>query len=172
VNHSFGPADPVRSDIVSFHGLSAASYAPSIDGAIAEISFSFDVNSGFGGTSGCVGRTAALMQDGIVFVASTVSGVTLTGTGWNTFSAESLTSASFLSPALLNPDFTSSGSTILFGFVLSNGSSIGAPTNSQSYVDNFSLEVTPVPEPASTGIVLGALVLGLGGLRRFGSARS
>jgi hypothetical protein len=166
VTQFFGPADPIRSDIVTFHALTSASYNPAALGALDSVSISFDINSSFGGTSGGVARMPALIQAGTVYAATGSSGVTLTGSGWQSFAATGLNQGNFVSAALTNPDFSASGAPIFFGFALSNGSSLGVSTSSQTYIDNFVAEATPIPEPSTVAVVLGSAVLGTAWRRR------
>jgi hypothetical protein len=165
VTHFFGIADPIRSDIATFHAFSSASYDPASSGALASVSISFNINSATGGTSGGVARVPALVQGGIVYNAVDFAGVTITGTSWQSVTATGLDAGDFASAALANPDFSGAGAPIFFGFVLSNGSSLGA-SSTQTYIDNFVAEATPIPEPSTMAAVLGAAALGFARFRR------
>lgn len=167
VSHTFGPLDPTRSDIYSFHGLSTTSYDPAILGALGSVSISFDVNSAMGGTSGGVLRVAAILQGGTVYRADTFSGIAFAGSGWSAYNAPGIVASGFTSAALTNPDFSASGVPIFFGFLLGNGSSLGVSTSTQTYVDNFSAVATPIPEPSAAALALGLAALGAAAGRRF-----
>lgn len=166
VTHTFGPADPIRSDITTFHALNAAVLNPAVSGSVTAISISFDINSGFGGTSGGVGRTVAVLQGGTVFTAQGSYATVFTGTGWQSVSLSGLTASSFTSSVLTNPDFSAAGAPIQVGIVLSNGSSLGVSTSSQTYLDNFSTDITAIPEPAAVATGLGGLALAVAAWRR------
>jgi hypothetical protein len=159
VTHTFGLAAPTRSDIYTFHALSTTSYDPAILGALASVSISFNINSDFGGTSGGVLQTAAVLQGSTVFTA--VYGVTFTGSGWQFYNAPGLQAANFTSATATNPDFSATGAPIFFGFALGNGSNLGISTSTQTYIDNFSAVATPapIPEPSSAALALGVAAL-------------
>jgi len=166
VTHFFGLVDPSRSDISTFHALNSTSYNPASSGALASVSISFNINSATGGTSGGVARVPALAQGGTVYRAADSAGVTFTGTGWQSVAATGLHAGDFVSTALANPDFSGAGAPIFFGFVLSNGSNLGISTSTQTYIDDFVAEATPIPEPSTIALLLGAGVLGTACFRR------
>lgn len=165
---------------------------PLVDGAIAQMEFSFDLraiqSSGFAVSAGIVGAFSrpVLRQDGIVYRASTsILQIQPPGNG-----AWTGTPASFVFASLADwtrngaaPDLTATGAPIQFGFEAalfgecpSTATANCSSSFSRSGVDNFLVRVTgldsqepqdpsAIPEPASL-LLLSAGILGIALVRR------
>jgi len=164
VQHSYGGPG----SIVSGHLQDAAIYDPASQGAISSLDFSFDIMLLNGGDSLTVAYGALLYQNGSYYGGGgLLTTITPTTNVWVSHTFSGLDSAAFSrlsGPAGATPDFSASGGAIQLGYFASNGTS-GGPTATLSGLDNWSMSVTPVPEPASALLLLIGL-LAYGVLRR------
>ena len=139
------------------HVYLGASYDPATAGSIASIDFSLDVRfvEGSSGTSR-VDYQLLIVQGGSRYNAVAATAQALgPGDGqpgrWQSFSFTGLTAQSF---ALLSgsgpatPDFSSAGAPIQFGFLTLNGTST-VDIMTTSGIDNFVVDIHPVPEPSA-----------------------
>ena len=119
-------------------------------------------------TAGAVGYGFMVRQDGIVYL--TGLGQILNGVGWENRSATSLFATSLrgqvgnMGDPNLNPDFSSSGGPIEFGFSASNGT-FGESTNNGG-VDNWRVTLHLVPEPSPAMLTMVILLAGVALRRR------
>jgi len=133
-------------------------YDPSVSGAISSISWSVDrLNIAVFGAG--QGQALLIKQAGKYYTSSfTTSGSN--NFSWNTIGNSGLLASNF-SENLIDPgvpNFSASGSPITFGYLTSNGNAAGIEVG----YDNYNVNITPVPEPA-TLIILSA---GIGSLIR------
>lgn len=132
---------------LGFHFLNTATYTPSSDGAIASVAFSIDaqlVSSTHGSPT----------HDGIAFGVSLrqnsknyyrwSSNTNNTPGVWHEYSSGALTANQFRTVEDPNdhPDFTSSGTVILFG-IYSGNTSVGAGYDTVARFDNWGVTTTP-----------------------------
>jgi hypothetical protein len=135
---------PSPSSIVVYHFYTAATYNPSVSGAIDSIDYREDqieFSPPFFGAA--IGARPALRQGGIPYYGPDL---TYTSTSWTTRSLPGLTAASF-SDGSTSPDFSASGGPIEFGYVRGNTNSPGGSFYvTQHGIDNWSytLHTTPV----------------------------
>ena len=160
-----------------FHQYLGGFYDPSTDGAVAFLDYSEDriqFDPPFVGAQ--IGAYPALVQDGVVFFGL---GMTFPNTTWQTASLTDLTAADFKDFDSMtfhggdgifdNPDFSSSGGAIHFGYIRANSTIPGsASITTQHGIDNWSVAITPVPVPATVWL-FGPALLGFVGCRRFRS---
>jgi len=158
---------------------SAATWNPSTQGAIDTVDLGIDVTlfSGVPGFSDGQGFGIALQQGGQIFG----NGFAVTGLQ-NTFNARTILGAGQANFGLVdpstgstdfttNPDFSTSGSPISFGFAVANSGGSPASGTTAGY-DNLSLTVNLVEEPPvgipepGTLTLLGLGLAGLGFARR------
>ena len=158
ISHTFGIAEPTRSDVVSSHLFEGSSYSPFSSGTIESLDFTLDLINTFGGTSGGVAAGVAVRQAGQLYL-STSSSVVFTGSGWQSLAFNDLDALDFRATDLSNPDFSTSGAPLHFGFFLSNGSSLNVSTGTTSFADNFEVAITSIPEPSHIALFLGTFVL-------------
>jgi len=163
--------DPFRAvttntnSVVFFSSANSANVYDLSAGAINSIDFSIDFkNISFFGQGQAV--TSGIEQNGIFYRASTsITGPA--GFNWMTDTKTGLTAVSFIRMDSVagNPDFSTSGSPITFGFVTANS---GGNTIQVGY-DNWSTTLTtasdPVPEPG-TFALFGLAALGAYVIRR------
>lgn len=140
-------------DATVVHTWSQATFTPSVQGAINSIDFAIDY---FSTPAGEHGFAVALLQDGKYYRKMGLD-ETVVGSAWTHFSVDDRLAENFveiLPDASLtttsHPDFSSGGSSIVFGFVTANMNSVGDAT---AGYDNFSvtLDVTPIAEPIFPG---------------------
>lgn len=160
-----GPVDPYRrvthtitdghTTLRVFHGYLPSVYDPSVSGGISDLDFSIDYRT----FNFAVNVEFGLMQSGTLYRAPGFT-MTTADTTWDTFSLGSQTAADFFSIIdSSQPDFSSAGLPILFGFITRN-STVNAGVVTTSGYDNFQLDIHQIPEPASLGLVAtGVLVL-------------
>jgi hypothetical protein len=131
------------------------SFDPSTSGALTTISFSQDTFAQRPSTIGQPGVTAFLItQGGISYTSGFVSNFSNTPTPeWRTVSSV-LSAVDFQSTTGDHPDFSASGSAMMFG--VQRRTQGGPPNGSVSWLDNYSVSAQPVPEPASLAALLGA----------------
>jgi len=147
------------------HLRSTFAYNPSTQGAITSIDVSYDLQefAPLGGFEVVYGILA--FQNNTYYIGPTEN---LNQSSWTSFSHHGLTEASFsdtfgasgpLGPGPATPDFAANGGAIEFGF-FSGNTPIGGPFNTTSGIDNLSITINSIPEPASGGLIS----IGLGGL--------
>jgi hypothetical protein len=155
-----GPGSLITGHI--FHG---AQYDPATQGAISSVSYSFDLMLLNGGDSGTVGYGSLLFQGGSYYLGgnSVLTTIEPVRNLWVHHDLLPLFAGDFLdvSGSGAHPDFSATGSPILFGYYGSNGTGISSPTSTLSGIDNWSANVTQVPLiPEPTSVLL--IVSGLG----------
>lgn len=145
-------------------------YDPGVQGALASVTFSFDL---FGFSSTALGGSfgffyAALQQNGQVFYGG--GGNVPTSNTWTTFASAPIGANAWRDPldpgSALRPDFSATGGEITFGYLLFLGTSCSATLCNaaafQSGLDNFSVTATAasistVPEPSTYALMATAL---------------
>jgi len=149
-------------------------YTPSIQGAITGINYSVDLKL----FSGSVGDAELILkQNGNVYFGIVPEVYTTSG-GWSTFSTTGLIATNFarlvlpatdngVGEALLdlsqNPDFSSSGTLIEFGFGTTFNTK-GDPFSGGWGVDNWNVTINPSSTPLPAALPLFATGLGALGL--------
>jgi hypothetical protein len=147
-------------NIVVGHVRSGASYDPSAQGAISSIDISFDDRffdfPGGGASTFAVAVLPMIVQGGTYYQGTySIS----TANAWVSRAFIGMTASSFVKSAgagPLNPDFSSSGSAITFGYLTGNGSGVlNAFSTTTSGVDNYAAVVNQqsAPEPAAALLV-------------------
>jgi PEP-CTERM motif len=153
---------------------STFTYDPRVNGALASLSFAFDMlgvqSTNLGGAFGAFVPT--LRQNGSIFFL--LNGSAVPTTNWSTFSITSVGTTNWVDPndqsGPLRPDFSALGTTMDFGYIYTIGTSCGADVcaaaATSSRLDNFSVTanaaVSTVPEPSTYALMaagLGALML-------------
>ena len=147
------------------HFANFASYNPSA-GAITSIDFSFDAAflSSNPSSFNAVSYQFVIRQDGLVYEPFGVFSGGSVGPGlppfsspgeWVSYGATGATESDFVASGMPNnnPDFSSSGSIIEFGYLTSNSSGFSNSKQTVSGIDNWSVTVNAVPEPLT---ILGA----------------
>jgi hypothetical protein len=148
--------------VYAFSLDSQAYYTPSVQGAITALTYAEDHNSVM---TGGQEYGPALLQDGILYYGYGGAGTTGgTGPMWQAATNTAFTSSNIGTylGANNNPNFTSTGDPIEFGFV-SIDNTLATNYNTTEYYDNWSISLTTtgsVPEPASAAAVMlvGALL--------------
>jgi len=151
--------------------LSGATFNPTASGAINSISFSLDYNllQQSGGSPGT--NVGLVMLQGSNYYSSQTMQTFFTQGTWTTFSLTGLNASNFTKIAgagAANPDFSTSGAPIQFGYAITLGAGSGGATTISTLqgIDNFSVpvnytEVASVPEPSSLALLgVGAFLLG------------
>lgn len=133
------------------HLLSSATHDPAQAGAIDHIDFSFDVIilSQHGGATG-ISIFPLLVQNGQYYQASDVpdGGSPPNLVAWTHEVFSRKTELDFVNinagpgTGSVNPDFSSSGAPIQFGYGTGNGSATSVPTTTVSGVDNWNVLIT------------------------------
>ena len=158
VTNSVNPAGASASIVHGYHLSPLMTYSFLSSGAIASMDFSFDHSvAGFD-----VGVGLAIQQNGNVFYG----GYTIaSGTPWHTLSASGLHSSDFVGPPGGVLDFSATALPIELGFLTATSNNpFGRGYSATIGIDNFSVNVTSVPEPAT--LAVGLLCLGVGMARR------
>ncbi len=126
------------------HMRNNALYNPAASGAIAAVSYGYDLALHSGGSDQ---YSLLLLQNGIYYESS--QDTIATGV-WTPFPARSLDQPSFWKCAGSgresdHPDFTGTGTPIQFGYATREASSlVGTQISTQSGIDNWSVSVLPV----------------------------
>jgi len=134
------------------HLCSMFTYDPSTQGAITSIDVSYDLIE-FAPLHGYeVVYGILLFQDKTYYVGPTEN---LNQPSWTSFSHDGLTAADFYNdwgggPA--HPDISATGGVIKFGF-FSGNTPVGGPFNTSSGIDNLSITINSVPEPATLSLL-------------------
>jgi len=153
---------------------STFTYDPRVNGALSSLTFSYDVLgvAGTGFSPPFFGRYVPTLRQGgqTFFMLSASPNVT---TNWTTFSVSRNGTTDWVDPnnqgGEIRPDFSTLGSTMEFGYIMTVGSSCSASeclaSSFSSRLDNFSVTATTVstvPEPSTYALMaagLGALLL-------------
>jgi hypothetical protein len=156
----------VNGQLIGYHMYNDAIYNPSTQGAILSIDYYEDsiLFDGFGQgqVSGLV-----LSQGGTNYISAGSGNILFVNQStWTHHSILSLAANEFipLDNPTLNPDFSSSGDPITFGFYRATS---GGPYSIDAGIDNWSVEISnaPIPEP-TTILLVGSGLVGLVGFRR------
>jgi len=148
----------------------ADSYTPSTQGAVNLINyFEQQTRTGANWSPALVAGQPIISQGGKIFIGP-VFNFGPNDHSWTTYMDDLLAASDFVELNGMNvitssnPDFSSSGSTMKFGYARSNSYSFDSSISHA--IDNwsFSLSVTPIPEPSS--FVISAGFLGLALIRR------
>ena len=165
VSHTYGP----RLNASTSHSMGVAhidstfDWNPESRGGLLSFDFSVEMTVTNGGTSGGVGINPLLYQDGKYFIGPyniVLSSQTDTITHTDLVASDFLqvdTSGQTLTGT--HPDFSLSGSTLQFGFLSSNGSSLTYGSGSSSRFDDYAISATAVPEPAHIAFVMSLTAL-------------
>lgn len=150
------------------HGnISLASvFVPSTLGPVGSITWRADLRGDPNLDNATFGYSLLLLQGGVYY---TYWGHTASGGAWQTVGDSSLVADDFFRADNPNssshPDFSSSAANISLGYVLSKqDSGSGGITTG---IDNWSVTISPVPEPASSALLAGAGLVGLATMRRY-----
>ena len=166
ITHTY--TGPGGFDIAHFY--ESASYAPGVSGALASIDMSFDTAFfNYPGQGGSPPEAVAIypaIRQGALVYGTVYAGPYSTSTSptWETKTFTGLTASVFFAfagqsqPSGTQPDFSSAGAPLYFGFITGNSSCCGGQNVTISGVDNFSVSATPVPEPATGLLVMGGLL--------------
>jgi len=136
-------------------------YTPSLSGPITTIDFSGDFNSNNG-----IAISVGLLQGGLTYwTHPNVNSGAINSAPYVGVSLTSLIATDFveLQTATGNPDFSSAGSEIIFGYFVRRGDSGTGSRNIDIGADNVAFTV--IPEPSSAVLLVGALA-GFLALRR------
>ena len=143
-----------------------AVYNPSVGGAITSLEYSFRANYTGPGNPGGVGLQFVALQDGVAYGALYH---VATSSGFDTITQSGLTASDFKRiqvavPSTVSPDFSTSGSAIVFGYATQNGTAFPGSFSTTHAVDDwtvtFQTGLAPVPEPTTfmlAGFALAAL---------------
>jgi len=144
---------PPFSSIAVVHIYEAFSYDPGALGTLSSIDYSEDqIQTVVPFPGAAVGATFAIRQDGEFFVTGDGTFTTTTWAGW--------TPTQWNESSFANPDFSETGAPIFFGYLRSNSNESGGGITNEHGIDNWSVELMPVPEPAHALLLMaGALVL-------------
>jgi hypothetical protein len=146
-------------------------YDPSATGGILELDIFLDAIQFGGGSSGSV--TPILLQGGTEFIANPNFNRRFFSQSWSTLSWLELDSSDFVEFTNFssNPDFSSSGDLIQFGFVFGVSTQLDNAVLRNVGFDNFLIDLReppPIPLPASAWLFASAV----GGLGAFRFSRS
>jgi uncharacterized repeat protein (TIGR01451 family) len=124
------------------HLSTTSTYDPASQGAIVNLSYSYDLRHY---TTGQVAYYLLVFQNNTWYVRTPNDLITSPG-GWMNFSGLSLTAASFIkltgpSPNV-NPDFSCNGSRIVFGYATRNSNPTGNLATTRSGIDNWRVTIT------------------------------
>jgi hypothetical protein len=138
--------------VAAFSLDNQAQYTPSVQGAITSLTYAEDHNA-----LATAGQEygPAVIQDGILFYGYGGAGVTSNAwqpAAYTSFNSSNITSFLDSTP---NPNFTSTGDPIEFGFVSIDNTFATSYSTTDDY-DNWSITLTTsaVPEPASVTMVM------------------
>ncbi|MEW4487019.1 hypothetical protein AB1L42_03005 [Thalassoglobus sp. JC818] len=164
IQNTYGGTQPTGS-IFTGHLRSAAIYDPSTQGEIQSLDFAFDLIGFDFGASNAVAYTALLFQDGFYYSSNSYPLIQAPANQWNSFTLPNLVASGFsrIGGAGETPDFSATGTTIQFGYGVSNGTGSPLQTMTDSGIDNWQVTVNAnsvVPEPSSFALfIIGCLPL-------------
>lgn len=120
-------------------------YNPAIQGAIANLSYSYHLNHL---TPLKVAYSLMVFQNGTYY--HRLPGDLITGPVWTPFGAPNLTAASFTKlwgpSSNVNPDFSCTGAPIVFGYITRNTNTIlGTTDTTKSGLDNWRVRINETP---------------------------
>jgi hypothetical protein len=160
--------------IITAHLNSSALYQPVSHGAVASVSFSFDLLLVDGGDSNAVAYGALASQSGELYLSQSFLTTLSPMVGvWINRQASGLTPGDFspLRPDAPPLDLSATAPPVIFGYFASNGTASASSTSTQSGIDNWYVALTPVPEPAtSSSLIVGIVAVGGIARRRFSTA--
>lgn len=151
----------------AFHGQT---YTPSLQGAISSLAYSEDrTRLSATWSPSLVGSAPGVWQNGKFYVGPG-SNFGPADNNWQTLSLTGLKATDFVelsglgSVAGSHPDFSASGSELVFGYARANSTSFSASISQG--IDNwsFTLDTSPVPEPSRSILLL--VGLSVCGMRR------
>lgn len=149
-------ANPFPNSVIQgFHLKTSAVYDPSTQGAIDTIDY-YEDSIMFVGFGQGQASEAALLQDGTLY-RSTRRVLSNQLNSWTPQSILALTEQEFTDEADGTPDFSESGGMITFGFVRSN-STPGGGYFIDAGIDNWKIDVHPVPLPAGAWLFISGLL--------------
>lgn len=160
-------AGPIAINLMGGHLYGAASYDPSLSGAVNTVQITFD-GLGVSGPSGAMGFRALVEQGGLFYVASVPQ--VLNGLGWQARDSGALAASGFarviggIEDPALNPDFSATGGVLRFGVATANGT-FGTPSTNEGGFDNWVATISSVPE-AGVAWLLAFGAAALAGRRR------
>ncbi len=149
---------PFSNSVFGFHANANAIFRPAIDGPISSIDYS-EASIRLSSTGGVQACAIALRQNGVIYYGPGFLNPTTVGV-WATTSQTGLTAANFdaLAPGVQNPDFSSGGAPIQFGFSRSNSTSVGGGGGTTNGgIDNWSVTVHYDHATPAVGVSWGAL---------------
>ena len=136
------------------HINSSSTYSPSVSGAIVEVNAAFDIIAFSAPHVNAIGFGLAIEQDGAFYTSGYVD--SLPGSGWEGYLGGNLTASDFVMiGGTGTPDFSATGSDIRFGYFTFNGGSVKVlDLTAVGGVDNYEVNLTTVPEPATWALIL------------------
>lgn len=143
-----------------FHEFLGASYDPSVQGGFGALDYQEDqiqFNPPFVGAA--IGARPALIQGGETFLGPVINYTDLT---WQTVQLSGLTANDFTGMTSgQNPDFSSSGGVIGFGYFRRNSQGPGGTGRTNEHgIDNWSVTIIPEPSRALLSLIgLGAVLM-------------
>lgn len=167
IRHQLLVQTPGNGMIFTFHLNNTAFYTPSSQGAISYIDYSEDDINFLNQLGNGQGSGLAIYQNSTFYRQQTPLFVMpyVPYSIWTNNAAPGLVASDFVevTPAGLivptsNPDFSATGSVMQLGF--HRGNSGNGPYDTNTGIDNWNVNVVPVPEPST----LALLALGLVGL--------
>jgi hypothetical protein len=161
VSQTYGPRAATPSATIALaHLHNSFTWNPATQGVLNTVSVNFHADVFNHGASNAVALGLVLLQNG-TYYTHFISAPSQ-GPSWTAYSATDINATDF-SSGLDNPNFSATGSLLEFGVYTSNGTALGSVSTTTTGIDNVSLalNVTPIPEPASTAILLSLVALGL-----------
>jgi opacity protein-like surface antigen len=140
---------PFSNSVFGFHARAGATWNPGIQGAITSLAYEEDAYRYSG--SGVQANGIALRQGGVIYYGPASLTPSTTGV-WQHYAWSGLTAGDFdaVAPGVQNPDFSSAGGPIQFGFYRSNSTSVGGSGGTVSGgIDNWAVTVEQGATPAA-----------------------
>lgn len=150
VTHVYG-----LGSIIVGHLNDAATFDPTVSGGILSLAYSYDLERLQLDSSGAVAYTPVIFQNNAWYGLPAYNSTT--ATSWTSFGQAGLTAASFIlrvgsGPSA--PDFSGTGAPMVFGYLTANTNTNAAVTATRSAgIDNWRVELTTVPLPASVWLL-------------------